>query len=813
MGELRPRVTKILKKSAKADGGVRKLRVCAYCRVSSMHDDQLTSFETQKKAYTDMITGNPEWEFAGIYADWGITGTQSKKRPEFLKMVSDCESGKIDVVICKSISRFSRNTLEAVNYIRKLKDAGIRMIFEKEGVDTDAVISEMLLTVLAAFAQEESRSLSENVKWGKRKRAMNGKPPMYPPYGYRKHGEDQMVIFPEEAEIVRWIFESYEHGMPIAEITATLLKNGIPAPRIDDNRTGCWEDSRIWQMLVNVKYAGHILTQKRYTPDFLTGKQVKNTGQLPQNFIENHHEAIIPQKQFTRVLRILAMKSTSREITEQYPYAGLLKCPDCGKLLWCRKPDQALNQFLICEGEGACGHFAADRTLTDAAVIGAYNSLDMETVRQTALKGGEAAVQAGLLLKAKEQYPVVSSVEFWWLDDHVERIDFGKHTTDADATITVTWKCGIQQTVPSGAVKPTQNPRHKAALWKMEPEEKIKKGNKRQLIQLRGADVPYGYRTDGESMKIDPGEAVVVKLVFDMYEHGDSINSILKNLMDSGVKPPGFEASGSMTWEKTRITYFLQNSKYVGDYRPKKWEKKWYRQDPAEENIEECIQDHHEAIIPRKQFERCNAIYRMRLRTPYQSYPFGNLLRCPLCGHVLKIHKLGGCRNERHLCCEGERACRKFVIPLREVEQAIQRAYSEVSASQLREIAEGKMPGDAEQAVRFLEMKEAYETFEKVDYWWLDELAEDFEFGKHTLKASDIEALPPEQRELQDDRVLKIRWRCGLTTTISTGLKGDWQHPAYRAEKWDEFLLRYPERFPALSEEARKMRGVDHAGE
>ncbi len=809
-GELKPRVTKILKPPKQPEEETGKLRVCAYCRVSSKHDEQRTSYDTQVRVYTEMINANPEWELAGIYADWGITGTQSKKRPEFLRMVADCEAGMIDVIICKSISRFSRNTLDAVNYIRRLKEMGICILFEKEGIDTDSVISEMLLSVLSAFAQEESRSLSENVKWGKRKRAMNGQPPMYPPYGYRKQGEDQMVICPEEAEIVRWIFESYEHGMPIAEITGTLLKNGTPAPRIDDKRTGRWEDSRIWQMLGNVKYAGHILTQKRYTTDFLTGKQVRNTGQLPQYFIVNHHDAIIPQKQFDRVLRILAMKSTSREITEQYPYAGLLKCPDCGKTLWCRKPDKALSQFLFCEGEGACGGFAADRLLTDEAVIGAYNSLDMEAVRTAAQGNDRVAREASLLLETKEKYPVVSSVEFWWLDDHVERIDFGKHRTDDDATITVTWKCGIRQTVPSGVVKPTQNPRHKAALWNT--EVKSKKSNKRQMVTLRGADIPYGYRADGDGMVVCPEEADVIRLIFDMYERGDSVNAILKKLMDDEVKPPGYVATGSMTWEKTRIAYFLQNSKYIGEYRPKTWSKRWYRQNGEEDGeTEECIHDHHGAIISGKQFERCNAIYRMRLRTPYQSYPFGDLLQCPLCGQVLKIHKLGGCRNERHLCCEGEGACRKFVIPLQEVQQAILKAYREVPAGQLLEIAEGKTAGNPEHAARFLDVKAEHEAFEKVDYWWLDELAESFAFGKHSVKASGLESISPELRE--DDRVLTIQWRCGITTTVSTGLKGDWQHPAYRAGKWDEFLLKYPERFPELTAEVQRMRSDEHAGE
>lgn len=793
MGDGKPRIRKILNPVKKEVDKVGVLKVCAYCRVSTKQDEQRTSYDTQVKAYTDMINANPEWELAGIYADWGISGTQSRKRPEFLRMIEDCRNGKIDVILCKSISRFARNTLDAVNYIRMLREMGIRMIFEKEGVDTADVISEMLLSVLSAFAQEESHSHSENVKWGKRKRAMSGQPGLYPPYGYRKQGEDQMVIEPEEAEVVRWIFGSYEHGMPIAEITATLLSNGTPAPRIDDNRTGRWEDSRIWQMLMNVKYAGHILTQKRYTTDFLTGREVKNTGQLPQNFIKDHHEAIIPQKQFDRVLRILSMKSTSREIKEQYPYAGFLKCPDCGKTLWCRKPKSQKNQFLLCEGEHACGGFAMDRALTDQALVNAYNSLDMDEVRHLAGRKGAAGDEARKLLSAREEYPEVSSVGFWWLDDFVNRIEFGKHTSRQDETIRIFWKCGISQTVPSGVVKATQNPRHKAALWNLAGDEssKPRKGNKDILNSTRGQDVPFGYRTSGErgTFVIDPEEAAIVQRIFGMFERGDSINTILKKLMDEKVKPPGFEATGSMTWEKTRIVYFIQNEKYVGDYRPRQWPRKWYRQEIRQSIDEEpYIKDHHEPIITRKQFERCNRIFRMRLKTPYQSYPFGDLLRCPYCGHVLTAHKLGRFRNERYFCCEGEGACRGFVITVDAVKEAVLTAYADLPA--------------ADQAGRLLEVKAEHETFSRVDYWWVDELIGRFEFGAFKAPWSDHGQM--------DDHFLRIHWRCGLVSDAHIALKSEEQRPRIMAAKWDEYLLRNPGLYPELTEEAKKGSGSEN---
>ena len=452
------------------------LRVAAYCRVSSKRDEQHTSYDMQISVYREKIEREPGWTLAGIYADYGLSGTRAEGRPQFLQMIKDCEEGKIDVVITKSVSRFSRNTLEAVRFIQRLRGMGVRLIFEKESIDTESDYSAMLLTVLAAFAQEESRSHSENVKWGKRKRAMSGDAPLYPPYGYRKSADGKtMAIVPEEAEVVRFIFRSYERGMPISKITAELLSNGTPPPRIDDNRVGRWEDSRIWQMLNNVKYMGDIITQKRYTPDFITGKEVKNNGTLPQNYIWGHHEAIISEKQFNRCGDIQLMRSTSKIRPVQYPYADILKCPYCGHTLWQQKTDQGRCQCLFCEGDGACRGFVIDRPIVDKALLGAYACMDVE--RPEAYKNEK---ELKLLHKIKEEFPSFSSVEYWWLDDLVEEIDFGKHSYSPtelsampremrvnadDSTMTITWKCGLKQEVSTGIIRDSQFPRHKAILW------------------------------------------------------------------------------------------------------------------------------------------------------------------------------------------------------------------------------------------------------------------------------------------------------------------------------------------------------------
>ena len=469
MAEGGMRITKIYKPEEKTESMSKLLRVAAYCRVSSKRDEQLSSYERQMDAYRIKIAAEPGWTLAGLYADYGLSGTRAEKRPQFLQLIKDCEDGKIDAVICKSVSRFSRNTLDAVRYIQMLRGMDIRLIFEKENIDTEGEYSAMLLTVLAAFAQEESHSHSENVKWGKRKRAMAGNAPLYPPYGYRKSDDGTtMVIVPEEAEVVRWIFDAYEHGMPIATIRKELRERGIPRPRIDEYRLGNWEETRIWGMLNNVKYMGDILTQKRYTPDFMTGKEVKNKGELPQNYIIGHHEPIITEKQFNRCGDIQLMRSTSRIRPVQYPYSDMLKCPYCGKTLWMAKTDQGRNQFFFCQGEGACRGFVIDRPLVDAAILKAYAELDVTGVNDE------------LTGNIKAEHPSFDAVDYWWLDDLVEDISFGRHSyaptelaampeemreAADDSDMTIRWKCGIVQTVPTGIIRDSQFPRHKAILW------------------------------------------------------------------------------------------------------------------------------------------------------------------------------------------------------------------------------------------------------------------------------------------------------------------------------------------------------------
>ena len=472
------RVTKIYNPEEKQAEEKKLLRVAAYCRVSTKSDEQHLSYETQVAVYSEKIRVEPGWTMAGIYADRGISGTQAERRPQFLQMVRDCEDGKIDAIICKSVSRFSRNTLDAVNYMRHLRDLGIRLIFEKEGIDTDNEYSEMLLTVLAAFAQEESHSHSENVKWGKRKRLQKGHALLIPVYGYRKNEEDDTYeIVPEEAEAVRLIFDLYEHGTSVPEITRTLKDRGYPMP---NGETKVWDESRIHYMIMNEKYAGDLQTQKFYKKSYLEYRCYRNDGLLPGKMLKNHHEPIIPRKQFERCNVILKLKKKSTP--SQYPFGDYLRCPYCGHVLRHRRLEiQNIDSHFCCEGEGACREFAIMAIPVKKAILEAWNSLDLaEVERISTMKLRRKAEEAGKLLEGKAAHPAFDTIDYWWLDEYVAKIEFGQHSYTAsdlklmepeqakvldDRTITITWRCGLMTAVPSGVIRDSHDPRHKAKLW------------------------------------------------------------------------------------------------------------------------------------------------------------------------------------------------------------------------------------------------------------------------------------------------------------------------------------------------------------
>ena len=297
-----------LRDGAGQKGTARKLRVAAYCRVSTEEEEQQGSFEIQKLYYTEKINSTPEWEVAGIYADDGISGVHTKKRDGFNQMIQDCKKHRIDLILTKSISRFARNTLDSIQYVRMLKQMGIAVVFEKENINTATMNSEMILTVLSAFAQAESESISQNVARGKRMVYKHGKFAF--PYGriigYRKGADGKPEIIPEQAEVIRLIFNSYLQGDSLQSIKTKLETAGALTARGNI----AWSAQSIQRILQNEKYCGDVLLQKTFTEDVLTGVHKKNTGQLPQYYIENYHEGIVSKQMFREVQTEIARRNS-----------------------------------------------------------------------------------------------------------------------------------------------------------------------------------------------------------------------------------------------------------------------------------------------------------------------------------------------------------------------------------------------------------------------------------------------------------------------------------------------------------------------
>ena len=342
MSELQRIVTIIpAKPIAEQEAMKRKLQVAAYCRVSTEEEEQQSSYEAQCSYYTDKIMKNPEWTMAGIFADEGITGTSTKKRDDFNRMIRKCKKGKINLILTKSISRFARNTLDTINYTRMLRAMGIGIYFEKENINTLDMDSEMLITMLGAFAQAESESISRNVAWGKRKAIQAGKVfvNFNRLYGYFLKDDGTPGINTEQAESVKFMFTRYMAGDTTRTIARKLDEAGVPTL---SGKTA-WEAATIKAILKNEKYCGDVLAQKTFKDSVIGGKIQKNTGQLPQVLVQNNHPAIISRELYYEVQeemkRRTAAKSPSTKsstgrtrYSSKYALSERLVCGECGTL-------------------------------------------------------------------------------------------------------------------------------------------------------------------------------------------------------------------------------------------------------------------------------------------------------------------------------------------------------------------------------------------------------------------------------------------------------------------------------------------------
>ncbi len=317
----------------------RKLRVAAYCRVSTEQEEQQNSFEVQVDYYTEKITHHDGWQLAGIFADDGISGVRTKKRDQFNAMIELCRKRKIDLILTKSISRFARNTLDCIKYVRILKSWGISVIFEKENIDTSSMNSEMILTCLSSFAQAESESISGNVTRGIRMGYKNGRFSFrYTGFAFQKGQDGKPEIIEKDAKTILMIAQEFLNGDSLKGIKEKLEEAGIPSPA----REPKWTTQAIQRILQNERYAGDILLQKTYTSNFLEGKVKKNNGEVTQYYIKDNHPAIIPREMFCQIQEEIARRKNKKpanakkaktnrgRFTSKYALSERLVCGNCG---------------------------------------------------------------------------------------------------------------------------------------------------------------------------------------------------------------------------------------------------------------------------------------------------------------------------------------------------------------------------------------------------------------------------------------------------------------------------------------------------
>lgn len=356
---------------------VRRRRTAGYARVSTDSEEQQTSYEAQVDYYTNYIKSRDDWEFVEVYTDDGISGTNTKKREEFNRMIDDCMAGKIDKVITKSISRFARNTVDCLNYIRKLKDKNIPVYFEKENIDSMDSKGEIMLTIMASLAQQENQSLSQNVKLGLQYRYQQGEIQINCSrfLGYTKNEKKKLIIVPEEAEVVKRIYREYLEGASMLKIARGLEADGI----LNGAGREKWHTSNINQILRNKKYIGDALLQKTYTTDFLTKKRVKNHGIVPQYYVENSHEAIIPREFFMQVQEELIRRrivhtspnGKNRTFSSTHSFSNMIVCGGCGEFFrrihWNNRGKKSVVWRCISRLENT-GQFCDARTVLESTI-------------------------------------------------------------------------------------------------------------------------------------------------------------------------------------------------------------------------------------------------------------------------------------------------------------------------------------------------------------------------------------------------------------------------------------------------------------
>ncbi|MGN0491695.1 recombinase family protein [Ruminococcus sp.] len=430
-----------------ANNSYRQLRVAAYCRVSTRIDEQLNSYEVQKKYYTDKINSEPKWTLVGIFADKGITGTSALKRDEFQKMIRMCKKNKIDMIITKSISRFSRNTVDCLTYVRLLKSLGVDVFFEEQGLHSKDAGAEFYITIYGSIAQSESENISANVRWGKDHSAKEGNVSFHYKnfLGYKKGADGKPEIDKEEAITVKRIYNSYLSGDSLGYIAKSLENDNIKSPAGKDN----WTTGTIRSILTNEKYIGDALLNKTYVEDCISKKVKKNNGVRPKYYVENNHPAIIDKETFNRVQEEIARRVGKRKIKQvgtktelgkyssKYALTELLICGECGtpyrRCTWTYKGKKRVVWRCINRldyGKKYCKH---SPTMDEKALQNAI----VETVMENAAKNSNLLdslkqhISMGLSLEDKEDKSIDIQIQIARLNEEYNYL-LSKLTADTD---------------------------------------------------------------------------------------------------------------------------------------------------------------------------------------------------------------------------------------------------------------------------------------------------------------------------------------------------------------------------------------------
>ena len=384
-------------------GEIRKLRVAAYCRVSTELEQQQSSYDIQIEYYTRHIMQNPNWIFAGVFADDGRSATNTFRRDDFNQLMDQCLKGKVDMIITKSISRFARNTVDCISWVRKLKEKNVAVYFEKENLNTLDDSTEMILTILSSQAQEESRAISTNVKWGYARKFEKGESTRQRSYGFRKAPTGEMCIVEEEAAVIRNMARWFLDGDSLERIKHRLEEAGI------ETTTGkkTWSTGTIYNILTNEKIMGDVLLQKTFTADYLTKRRVKNSGQQKQYYVKNHHEAIIPKTVYYKIQEEIARRSSLKKAgtrkgktaqgvySSKYALTGIMVCNECGahyrRTTWAKNGKKVIVWRCINRLEHGTKRCHESPTLKEEviqeAIMGKLHSLSIDQEEENFLNG------------------------------------------------------------------------------------------------------------------------------------------------------------------------------------------------------------------------------------------------------------------------------------------------------------------------------------------------------------------------------------------------------------------------------------------